>query len=93
MSKVWDRTLWGIEFSSGREKVALIGGAWHDAMIDSRFKGEPTRALLFTTRAHARAWCIERMERYNLRPYACAKWRFRPVRVRETVRPQPQRKR
>jgi len=63
----------------------LIGEAWDNSMISVRHKGEPTRPLLFTTRAAARDWCRSHMEKYKGRRDCCADWVFTPVRVRELI--------
>ena len=84
----WDRDLWGIEFTSKDKSVHLIGSLWDDATFSKRqfYDGEPTRAMVFTIRKHALAWCKRQMAKYKGRTDCCADWRFRPVRVRETVR-------
>ena len=80
----WDRTLWGIEFTSGTDsKKMLIGTAWHERKQEP-YAGEPTRALLFTTREAAREWCRPKQKQYAGLT-GINDWRFRPVRVRETV--------
>lgn len=81
----WDRRLWGVKFSSHNGGQMLIGEAWHNSMITSRHIGEPTRPLLFTTRAAARDWCHSQMGKYKGRNDCCADWVFTPVRVRELV--------
>lgn len=90
-AKPWARRLWGVEFTGLKpsEKPRLIGTAWIDLPLrpaDSFYHGEPTRALLFTTREAARSWCDMRNANYSKRTDHCMGWRFRPVRVRETVR-------
>lgn len=80
----WDRLLWAVEFRSVEppfETSFLLGAAWHDGWRMT-YDGEPSRTLLFRTRKHASDWCKEnekRVARHS--PH----WRFRPVRVRETV--------
>lgn len=78
------KKLWGVEFTNSNDKM-LIGRAWH-RHFGGTYQGEPARALLFTTRKAAREWCKEKRAQYAERDDLCAKWRFRPVRVRETVR-------
>ena len=39
-----------------------------------------------TEKDAARAWCDVQYAKYAGRDDCCSKWRFRPVRVRETVR-------
>lgn len=87
----WNRKLWGISFvGSLKEKPRLLGAAWDEGARASpaHYFGEPTRALLFTTRAQARAWCDVQHARYLTyydKDHICRQWRFRPVRVRERV--------
>lgn len=59
---------------------------WQDAPTVHRGVIEISRALLFPTRVLARAWCDTRMAKWAGRQDCMAKWRVRPVRVRETVR-------
>jgi hypothetical protein len=86
----WSRQLWGVVLTSGDgdERPMLIGSLWHRAEFrGAQYSGEPPRALLFTTRQEARTWCTERQAEYAARPETdpARHWRFRPVRVRETV--------
>lgn len=82
----WDRRLWGVIFSGAKGERILIGEAWeHGGFLLAAMPGEPTRALLFTTRAAARDWCKAKMQTYEGRNDCCAKWKFMPVRVRELV--------
>ena len=89
--RMWNRKLWGVEFSSPRGKPMLIGSFWDNNHKPTPYEGEPTRALLFCTRAQARNWCAEMYAEYAKYPHGhcCASWRFRPVRVVETVRRVP----
>lgn len=68
------------------DKPMLLGSTWHELGRVVKYMGEPTRALLFQTREDARAWCRDKMRRYAGRSDCCGQWRFRPVRVIETVR-------
>jgi len=81
----WDRKLWGVELTTSRVDCAkdklLLGAAWHDAPRHEQYPGEISRALLFATRREALAWCKQKAGRCNQKH-----WRFRAVRVRETVR-------
>ena len=81
----WNRKQWGIETELDKGRAVLIGAGWHSAR-PAQYSGEPTRCLLFTTRAAARAWCKAKMATYAHREDSCAKWKFRPVRVIESVR-------
>lgn len=88
--RAWDRLLWGVEFhgSAKPDLPMLIGAAW-SMTIPATYPGVPSRALLFTTRVAARAWCAEQHARYRGRTDCCGDWRFRAVRVRERVTPCP----
>lgn len=88
----WHRLLWGIEHYSvapSDERVMLLGAGWMKETRISRpaYYGEPLRALLFTTRAAARAWCAAENARYRAYPegHICRDWRVRVVRVVERV--------
>jgi len=81
----WDRLLWGIEFIDSRKEYPLIGTVWMRPPPKSQYEGEPTRPILFTTRKLAREWCKNKRAQYLGRLDFVAKWRFRPVRVREKV--------
>ena len=82
----WNRLLWGVElFAKKGEAFCLCGTAWMSPPPQSAYDGEPTRGLLFMTRKQAREWCKEKQAGYAERSDECAKWRFRPVRVREKV--------
>lgn len=84
--KPWNRKLWGVQFTTGRDEGILIGSLW---LLGERshYPDEPTRALVFQTRRGARAYCKEERAKYEGRQDSCKSWRFRPVRVIETVRP------
>jgi hypothetical protein len=87
----WSRDLWGIEFTSRSGTPTLISTLWHHDSTAPRnyYDGEPTRALLFTTREKAREWCRLEHDKFTSRTDCCATWQFRPVRVRETVKKSP----
>lgn len=82
----WNRRLWGVEFSGDRKltRPHLIGTTW--AGRGGNYPEEPTRALLFNTRAQARAWCQAENAWCAARSDCCVVWRFRPVRVVEIVK-------
>ena len=81
----WDRQLWGVQLSGAAgERLTVLGTSWHEAQRD-HYPGEPTRPLLFTSRATARAWCLTKLAQYRGRTDSCAKWRFRPIQVRARV--------
>lgn len=88
----WDRLLWGVEFTGSRtdDEPMLIGRLWAADWARTTslpYPGEPTRALLFTTRELARQWCAETMANWRAggRDECVSRWRVRAVRVRETV--------
>ena len=85
--KGWHRLLWDVQFrgADGDRTIDVLGTGWHDGFAGRRYPGEPTRALLFTTRAAARAWCRAKQAGYADRTDTCAAWRFRPIRVRERL--------
>ena len=89
VSRSWDRLLWGVTCSGGdaRDAQQLLGTGWDRTGWPGHHPDEPTRALLFCTRAQARAWCAAKMASYADRPAGdiCRQWRFAPVRVRERV--------
>lgn len=80
----WNRKLWGVEYFSKGKSSHLISSTWGGQA--GTYPEEPTRALLFNTRRQARAWCKTRNQWSKSRKDRCATWRFRPVRVIETVR-------
>ena len=88
--RAWKYFRWGILFrgSVPGERPHLLGAGWEyeNLIRDPFYPGEPGRALLFTTRRHAREWCAKQHAKYAGRDDVCAKWRFTPVRVIETVR-------
>lgn len=81
----WDRVQWAVEMRSKSCKPdgMLIGVAWHK-ITPPTYEGEPSRPLLFRTRAQARKWCAAKA-------IECSRhspdWRFRPVKVRELILP------
>ena len=78
----WDRMKWGIALTTRLDpKPALIGGMWHPNG-KARYPGEPTRAVLFDTRAQARSWARSKTQEANMHS---PDWRFHVVRVREVV--------
>lgn len=83
----WRKKLWGVEFkgSIDDDKPMLLGSAWHALGRSVKYAGEPTRALLFETREDVRAWCREQRQKNAGRADCCGQWRFRPVKVIETV--------
>lgn len=86
MSAAWNQPLWGVHLISDREKPLLLGRAWAPGINSApRYTGEPTRALLFETRAQARQWCADRMRPWRLRSDSMRDWKLRPVRVVESV--------
>lgn len=87
MRRGWDRDLWAVDFiGSVGDRLSILGTGWSEPHPPS-YSGEPSRALLFTTRALARAWCRAKQATYAGRTDSLAAWRFRPIRVREVVQP------
>ena len=85
----WRKTLWAIEFrgSMKNDPPMMLGQMWHELGRFVKYAGEPTRALLFQTREDARAYCAQQRAKNKDRTDCCKEWRFRPVRVVETVKP------
>lgn len=83
----WDRRLWGVLFHTGSVyEPLLLGATWDDDLRNrAYYPGEPTRPLLFQTRAQARAWCRRQMDQWRGRKDYAARWTVRPVRVRELI--------
>ena len=78
--------MWGVLFTGGDAKPLLLGSLWNEVCRKGPiYDGEPTRALVFQTRESARNWCHEQMDKYKDRNDLLAQWKFRPVRVIETV--------
>lgn len=80
-TNAWEnRKLWGIQFvDKTANREFLIGGGWHPEMMRDRYKGEPARAVLFTTRKAAQEWCKEKNSAM------CCQAKLRVVRVIESV--------
>lgn len=86
-ASAWRKELWAVEFTESikDDSPMLLGRGWY-AAEPIFYPGEPSRALLFTTRTEARKWCRSQLLKYAGRTDCCADWRFRPVRVVETVK-------
>ena len=82
----WKRELWGVELRGADRTKILIGSLWH-AVQPTPYHDEPPHALLFRTRSVARAWCRDQMNKNKGRTDCCGQWRFRAIKVIETVRP------
>lgn len=83
----WDRKLWAVVHSSPTHDDAMIlGDAWH-ALREPFYPGEASRCLLFKTKHEAQAWCRREKAKYADRRDFVAKWRFKPIRVRCTIKP------
>jgi hypothetical protein len=66
-----------------RLESMILGTQWHK-LEPRRYPGEPTRALLFTTRKAASEWARQaRLKHAKHSP----DWKFKPVRIRETLTP------
>lgn len=83
--KSWDRLLWAVEMKSKscKPEGILIGEAWHK-VTPWFYKGQPSRALLFTTRIKAQQWCKDAFIKNQKHS---KDWSFKVVRVRETISP------
>ena len=81
----WHRRLWGVEFFHLRSQPPMLLGQGWDTPDHADYPGEPTHALLFTTRAQARTWCTAKQLTYVGRTDGCGAWRFRAVPVWERV--------
>lgn len=70
--RAWDRLLWGVEFRSGGavEVPMIIGNLWARDFGGEPYPGEPTRPLLFCTRAQARTWCAETLRKWRYNRHA-----------------------
>lgn len=78
------RLQWGVQFTNADGDTELLFSGWEHRARLSRYPGEPSRALLFTTRKTAAAWCQEKRKKFHDRTDHLKKWRFTPVRVRES---------
>lgn len=88
MKHSWrSRIFWAIRFDGSSGDPMVIGTAWHKEANERNkgYVGEPSRALLFKTRMQARKYCAARRKEYATIGGVCAKWRFTPIRVRESV--------
>ena len=82
---MWDNLRWAVDFCgvNGRH---MIGSTW-TGIEASAHDDEPTRALLFCSRAKARAWvAAENAELKARNDWWGREHSYRVVRVRETVR-------
>lgn len=71
-----------------RDKPLLLSESWCSARRAlPTLPSVPTRALLFCTRAQARAWCAGTMEGWQQGDSIVRRWRVKPVRVIEKVAP------
>lgn len=68
---------------SDRPESMILGTQWHK-LEPRRYDGEPTRALLFTTRKAARDWSRQATLKHAKHS---PDWKFKPVRVSETLTP------
>ena len=78
---MWDKKLWGIEYTTLDGRKIIISNMWHHySAAPHLYPGEPSRAMLFTTRKTAREWMASESH------YSVSRRYWRVVRVRETVR-------
>ena len=82
-----ERLLWGVllKGSMDEKPSGPLYAGWAKHPMNKHYVGEPAHALLFEARSQARYWCREQHDKYRGRNDCCAKWRFRPVRIRETL--------
>ena len=81
----WDRKLWGVLFISPQSEPMMIGNAWRIPCDFKPYPDEPTRPLIFNSRAGVREWCAARNVEYKQRSDFVGQWRMRVIRVRELV--------
>jgi hypothetical protein len=84
---MWDKKLWAVQFTGADGRTFLLGTRWHRAanVSNKGYPGEPSRALLFTARRFAREYCTDQRKAAQETGGVCAKWKYKPVRVRESV--------
>ena len=89
----WDRNLWGVLFITPRSEPLMIGSVWRKPIDFKHYPDEPTRPLIFNSRASARKWCAEQNEEYKKRSDFVGQWRMHVIKVREVVSELPRKKR
>ena len=78
---MWNKKLWGIGYTGKGGIEIIISNMWHHySTAPHLYPGEPSRAMLFTTRKAAREWMASEQH------YSIPRKEWRVVRVRETVR-------
>ena len=78
----WNQTLWAIKFTyKDNSKSFIIGEVW-DKIRPPNYEGEPTRPLLFWTRAKARKWIQNNNARYTK---FFGKRIFKPIKVIQRI--------
>jgi hypothetical protein len=82
---LWNRKMWGVTMKSPLSPLSLLGRAWIRGEKPN-YEGEPSRTLVFQTRRQAREYCRAENTWCKARTDCCHEWKFRAVRVRETVR-------
>lgn len=84
----WSREFWAVELTGGLpgDPPMLIGTTWMRPAPKAQYEGEPQRAILFQTRQQAREWCRDKQAEYAGRKDYCADWKFKAVKVVETVK-------
>ena len=79
---------WGIAMTSASMKnPELLWRDWDESAMPS-YQQEPSRALLFSERAHAHAWLKKNLDKCMSR-YRGNGWIFQVVRVTEQVTVEP----
>ena len=88
--RAWTRLAWGLKARlHPRHRyrypdVDLLFEYWLQEW-SPRFDGDMPRPILFASRRQALAWCAAQHARYATRQNGLRDWRFRPVRVLNTV--------
>jgi hypothetical protein len=83
---VKQRILWGVTLRGPLSPEHLLYEPWNSPRR-AAYPGEPTRALVFQTRAKARAWAKHQQASYRNYPLGSVvrDWHFRAVRVTELL--------
>lgn len=83
---LWAVVFWTRDRTDVHDRPHLCWGGWHPGLQFPRYNGEPTRLVAFTTRRLARAYVQRHHAEWMKRADFVRDWRFRVVRVVETVR-------
>jgi len=85
LTREWNRTFWGVQFTSSLDHTPILLDSIWRTEKSIPFPDEPTKPMLFCTRAAARKWCKEQMDKNSKRTDYLADWKFRPIKVREQI--------